>query len=332
MGEAKHPERSGGGRVGRSRGADRGDALPADGAADTPAIDPGSEHLIEAFAAYLHDEANASPHTIKAYVVDVRQLARHLTTSRRTLATACVHEIRGYLASLAGAQRKSSIARKLAALKHFYRFCTRLGARREDPAAALAGPKREHYLPPHLSVDEMFRVLDGPRTLSPLTCRDRAILELLYSTGIRVSELADLNWRGIDRRAEAVRVLGKGRKERIVPVGATALAALDDYRRRWPASQRRDDDAVFLNARGTRLTVRSVARIVERWTTHAETRVHASPHAFRHSFATHLLTAGADLRAIQELLGHARLSTTQRYTHVNFAHLAEVYDKAFPRA
>ena len=295
-------------------------------------IDAGSERLIDAFADYLHDEANASPHTIKAYATDLRQLAQHLTLSRHTLATAAVHDVRAYLASLAGTQRKSSIARKLAALKHFYRFCTRLGARSEDPVAMLAGPKRERYLPPHLSVDEMFRVLDGPRTLSPLTCRDRAILELLYSTGIRVSELVALDWRHIDRRAEAVRVLGKGRKERIVPVGVTALLAVEDYRRRWPASQRRNADAVFLNARGGRLTVRSVARIVERWVTRAETRVRASPHAFRHSFATHLLTAGADLRAIQELLGHARLSTTQRYTHVNFAHLAEVYDKAFPRA
>ena len=301
-------------------------------ALEPASIDTASERLIEAFTAYLHDEANASPHTIKAYATDLRQLARYLTTGRRTLATAGVHEIRAYLASLAGAQRKSSIGRKLAALKHFYRFCTRLGARRENPAATLAGPKRERYLPPHLSVDEMFRVLDGPRTPAPLICRDRAILELLYSTGIRVSELVDLTWRAIDRRAEAVRVLGKGRKERIVPIGATALAALDDYRRRWPASHRRDHDAVFLNARGDRLTTRSVARIVERWVTKAETRVRASPHAFRHSFATHLLTAGADLRAIQELLGHARLSTTQRYTHVNFAHLAEVYDKAFPRA
>ena len=310
--------------------ADRGmQDPPSDDAAP---LDARSEHLIEAFAGYLHAEANASPHTIKAYVTDVRQLARHVAPARRTLATAEVHDVRAYLASLAGGQRKSSIARKLAALKHFYRFCGRLGTRRDDPAAMLPAPKRERYLPPHLSVDEMFRVLDGTRALSPLTCRDRAILELLYSTGIRVSELVALDWRHVDRRAQAARVLGKGRKERIVPVGATALDALEDYRRRWPASARRDADAVFLNARGTRITVRSVARIVARWVAKAETRVRASPHAFRHSFATHLLTAGADLRAIQELLGHARLSTTQRYTHVNFAHLAEVYDKAFPRA
>jgi len=292
----------------------------------------GSERLIDEFEAYLRNELNASPHTIKAYQTDIRQLATFLVGARSDLACADVHGVRAYLASLAGTQRKSSIARKLAALKHFFRYCERRGVRRDDPAAALRGPKRERYLPPHLSVDEMFRVLDGIRGLGPLASRDRALLELLYSTGIRVSELTGLAWRDIDRRAEVVRVLGKGRKERIVPVGETALRALDDYRRRWPADRRGDPDAVFLNARGTRLTTRSVARIVARHVANAETRLHASPHAFRHSFATHLLNAGADLRAIQELLGHARLSTTQRYTHVDFTRLATVYDKSFPRA
>jgi integrase/recombinase XerC len=291
-----------------------------------------TERLVEAFGAYLRDEVNASPHTRKAYETDVRQLAAFLAARGAALARADVHGVRAYLASLAGTQRKSSIARKLAALKHFFRYCARSGVRRDDPAAQLAGPKRERHLPPHLSVDEMFRVLDGVAGASPAARRDRAILELLYSSGLRVSELTALDWRDLDRRAEVVRVLGKGRKERIVPVGATALAALDDYRQRWPASARRDAAAVFLNARGTRLSARSVARIVTRHTTAAGTRMRASPHAFRHSFATHLLNGGADLRAIQELLGHARLSTTQRYTHVNFDHLAAVYDKAFPRA
>jgi integrase/recombinase XerC len=291
-----------------------------------------TEGVVQAFSAYLRDEANASPHTIKAYETDVRQLAAFLDNTGSSLARADVHGVRAYLAALAGAQRKSSIGRKLAALKHFFRYCARTGTRRDDPAAQLTGPKRECYLPPYLSVDEMFRVLDGVGGLSPTACRDRAILELLYSSGLRVSELTALAWRDIDRRTEVVRVLGKGRKERIVPVGATALTALEDYRRRWPASARRDGTAVFLNTRGTRLTTRSVARIVARYTEAAGTRMHASPHAFRHSFATHLLNGGADLRAIQELLGHARLSTTQRYTHVDFDRLAAVYDKAFPRA
>jgi integrase/recombinase XerC len=243
-----------------------------------------------------------------------------------------VHGVRAYLASLAGTARKTSVARKLAALKHFFRYCASRGSRTDDPAQGLSAPKRERYLPPHLSVDEMFRVLNGMTGTGPLAARDRALLELLYSSGIRVSELVNLDWQDIDRRGEVVRVLGKGRKERIVPIGATALATLDAYRRQWPADKRGDARAVFLNARGGRLTVRSVARIVEQHVGRAETRVRASPHAFRHSFATHLLNAGADLRAIQELLGHASLSTTQRYTHVDFARLAEVYDKSFPRA
>ena len=291
-----------------------------------------AERHIDAFRAYLRDETNASPHTIKAYDTDVRQLATFLEERGTGLTHADVHGVRAYLASLAGAQRKSSISRKLAALKHFFRWCERTGARRDDPAAQLTGPKRERYLPPHLSVDEMFRVLDGVAGVSPPAVRDRAILELLYSSGLRVSELVALDWDDLDRRAEVVRVLGKGRKERIVPVGAVALEALDGYRRRWPSDTRRDMRAVFLNTRGTRLTVRSVGRIVAHHTAAAGTRIEASPHAFRHSFATHLLNGGADLRAIQELLGHARLSTTQRYTHVNFDRLAEVYDKAFPRA
>jgi integrase/recombinase XerC len=287
---------------------------------------------VDAFCAYLRDETNASPHTIKAYDTDVRQLAEFLAGRGTTLAHADVHGVRAYLASLAGAQRKSSISRKLAALKHFFRWCARTGTRADDPAAQLTGPKRERYLPPHLSVDEMFRVLDGIGGATPTALRDRAMLELLYSSGLRVSELVALDWEDVDRRAEVVRVLGKGRKERIVPVGGVALDALDAYRRRWPLQPRGDRDAVFLNARGGRLTVRSVARIVAHYAAAAGTRAHASPHAFRHSFATHLLNGGADLRAIQELLGHARLSTTQRYTHVNFDRLAEVYDKAFPRA
>jgi integrase/recombinase XerC len=296
------------------------------------AVDSAAAELIGQFEAYLRHEANASPHTIKGYGSDLRQLAAFLEERGSRLADVDVHGVRAFLASLAGGTRKTSVARKLAALKHFFRYCARHGRRPDDPAATLTAPKRERYLPPHLTVDEMFRVLDGARAAGPIPARDRAILELLYSTGIRVSELVSLDWVDVDRRGQVVRVLGKGRKERVIPVGSTALAALDDYRRRWPSDRRRDQHAVFLNARGTRLGVRSIARIVAHYVGRAETHVRASPHAFRHSFATHLLNAGADLRAIQELLGHASLSTTQRYTHVNFARLAEVYDKAFPRA
>jgi integrase/recombinase XerC len=295
-------------------------------------LDATTRRLIEDFEAYLAHQANASPHTIKGYGTDLRQFARFLAERGGQLADVDVHGVRAFLASLAGATRKTSVARKLAALKHFFRHCARRGARADDPAATLAAPKRERFLPPHLTVDEMFRVLDGIRDPGPTAARDRAILELLYSSGLRVSELAQLDWVDVDRRGGVVRVLGKGRKERIVPVGDTALHALEHYRRVWPADRRHAGDAVFLNARGGRLTVRSIARSVAYWVGRAGTRTHASPHAFRHSFATHLLNGGADLRAIQELLGHASLSTTQRYTHVDFARLAEVYDKSFPRA
>lgn len=296
------------------------------------APDDASGRLIERFEAYLAHEANASAHTIKGYGSDLRQFAAFLAERGSALGAVDVHGVRAFLASLAGDARKTSVARKLAALKHFFRWCARAGERSDDPAATLSAPKREKFLPPHLTVDEMFRVLDGIRDPGPIPSRDRAILELLYSTGIRVSELVGLDWPDVDRRSEVVRVLGKGRKERIVPIGATALAALEHYRKNWPADRVRDREAVFLNAQGRRLTVRSVARVVARWVGRAGTRIAASPHAFRHSFATHLLNGGADLRAIQELLGHASLSTTQRYTHVDFARLAEVYDKAFPRA
>ena len=258
------------------------------------AVDEASGKLIERFEAYLAHEANASPHTIKGYGSDLRQFAAFLAARGGSLADVDVHGVRAFLASLAGATKKTSAARKLAALKHFFRHASRRGSRIDDPAATLTAPKRERYLPAHLTVDEMFRVLDGMQAPGPIPARDRALLELLYSTGIRVSELVGLDWADVDRR--------------------------------------RAGDAVFLNARGGRLTVRSVARIVTHWVGRAGTRVAASPHAFRHSFATHLLNAGADLRVIQELLGHASLSTTQRYTHVDFARLAEVYDKAFPRA
>ena len=296
------------------------------------AVDEAAARLIEQFEAYLAHEANASPHTIKGYGSDLRQFAAFLAERGGRLADVDVHGVRAYLASLAGRTRKTTAARKLAALKHFFRHCARLGQRHDDPAASLSAPKRERFLPPHLTVDEMFRVLDSMCAAGPIPRRDRAILELLYSTGIRVSELVTLDWIDIDRRGAVVRVLGKGRKERIVPIGATALAALETYRRQWPAAHRRDQRAVFLNTRGGRLTMRSIGRIVTHYVGRAETHLRASPHAFRHSFATHLLNAGADLRAIQELLGHASLSTTQRYTHVDFARLAEVYDKAFPRA
>jgi integrase/recombinase XerC len=204
-----------------------------------------------------------------------------------------------------------------------------------DPLRLIHSPKQEKPLPNFLSVDDVFRLLGAIKVDGSLDVRDRAILEVFYSTGIRVSELVGINWSDIDSQLGIVRVVGKGSKERIVPIGEVALQSLRDYgqevRKKWhlPCA---GDNPVFLNHRGGRITVRSVARVVEKHLRGAGIAIKMGPHGLRHSFATHLLNSGADLRVIQELLGHASLSTTQRYTHLNLDQLTAVYDKAHPRA
>ena len=205
----------------------------------------------------------------------------------------------------------------------------------KDPLLLIHSPKQEKPLPAFLSVDDAFHLLDGITIKGALDIRDRAILEFFYSTGVRVSELVGLDWADVDFQLGIVRVLGKGSKERIVPVGETALATLRDYslelRKKWNLPCK-GETAVFLNNRGGRITTRSVARVVEKHLKQSGIAVKIGPHGLRHSFATHLLNSGADLRVIQELLGHASLSTTQRYTHLNLDQLTAVYDKAHPRA
>jgi integrase/recombinase XerC len=243
--------------------------------------------------------------------------------------------IRAFLTHLLRRNRKSSVGRKLSAAKGFFRFLLRRGTIARDPTSGIATPKKEQQLPVHLTVDDMFRLLEAPPQDVPAGMRDRAIFEVLYSCGLRVSELVGLDWTDVDGELELVRVRGKGGKERLVPIGRKALVALSAYRARVAElcpRRLRDERAVFLNRRGERLTSRSVARIVDHYVAVSGIATKASPHALRHSFATHLLNAGADLRAIQELLGHASLSTTQKYTHVNLDQLMSVYDKAHPRA
>jgi integrase/recombinase XerC len=231
------------------------------------------------------------------------------------------------------------MGRKLSAVKGFFRYLIREEVLKKDPSLSITTPKKEKPLPTYLPVDDMFRLLDAPAKDTAAGLRDCALLEVLYSCGLRVSELVGLNWEDIDPTLEVVRVRGKGNKERIVPIGKKALEALQRYREHRQELVRRkhggtvsEKGVVFLNGRGGRLTTRSVARLVGKYVKQSGTPVKASPHSLRHSFATHLLEAGADLRAIQELLGHASLSTTQRYTHVNLDHLMQVYDKAHPRA
>lgn len=299
------------------------------------------EDEVAAFIRTLEVEENASPHTVRNYASDLHQLLEFLASECAAPAGDLECEVltstalRGFLVHLMRRNRKSSVARKLSAAKSFCRHLLKRGALSTDPTTGLRTPKKEAQLPVHLSVDDMFRLLEVPGTDKPAGLRDRAVLEVTYSCGLRVSELVGLDWGDIDPTLGVLRVRGKGRKERIVPIGAKALAALEAYRAdldRLCAAERRDPKAVFLNRRGGRITTRSIARMVDFCTLASGIAAKVSPHALRHSFATHLLGAGADLRAIQELLGHSSLSTTQKYTHVNLDQLMAVYDKSHPRA
>jgi integrase/recombinase XerC len=233
-----------------------------------------------------------------------------------------------------GEVKKSSIARKLSAIRSFFRYLNREGILTNNPARLVATPRRDKRLPAVLTADDALRLMNAPNSKKPedhaIMLRDRAVLETLYSTGIRVSELIGMNREDIDPRDSLLRIRGKGRKERIVPIGSKALDAINAYRGGLTRSP--EIAAVFLGPSGKRLTVRTVQRILENHRKRLGLLQKASPHTLRHSFATHMLESGADLRAIQELLGHASLSTTQRYTHVNLDSLMEVYDKSHPKA
>ncbi len=299
-----------------------------------------NEH-IERFIRMLEVEENASPHTLRNYASDLNQLsafaARRVAVAVADLRCEVLDQtmLRSFLIDILRRNRKSSAARKLSAVKRFVRYLLQTGALVSDPSAGITTPKKEQQLPAHLSVDDMFRLLEAPDLATAVGARDRSLLEVTYSCGLRVSELVGLDWSDVDVSLALVRVRGKGNKERVVPIGRTALQALEAYRARLEelcGRAPRDPRAVFLNRRGGRLTARSVARLVDAYTMTSGLAGKLSPHALRHSFATHLLGAGADLRSIQELLGHASLSTTQKYTHVNLDQLMAVYDKAHPRA
>jgi len=289
---------------------------------------------IDRFQHYLAVERNVSMHTCAAYRRDLGEfrtfLAAHGGAAAADLQRIDHLLLRRYLAELHKRNQRTSIARKLSALRTFFRYLVREGALPANPAEAVATPKRNRYLPKTLSVDEATALMERGHGATLLALRDRAILELLYSSGLRVSELTGLNVGGLDLRENLVRVLGKGRKERIVPVGRKAHEALRAYLEARGALG--DDQPLFVNQRGGRLTPRSVQRHLKVRLLKAGVLKDISPHALRHSFATHLLDGGADLRAIQELLGHASLSTTQRYTQVSVDQLMAVYDRAHPRS
>jgi integrase/recombinase XerC len=290
------------------------------------------KHIFD-FLTYLRNERNVSPHTLRSYHSDLEQLSTFL--GDKELSAADHQTLRRFIAHLMqGEVKKSSIARKLSAIRTFFRYLNREGILTSNPARLVATPRREQRLPAVLTADDAIRLMESPKAKKPADhdtmLRDRAVLETLYSTGIRASELIGMNREDIDRHDSLIRIRGKGRKERIVPVGTKALDAIDAYLGRLAGSS--DIAAVFLGPSGKRLTARTVQRILENHRKQLGLQQKASPHTLRHSFATHLLESGADLRAIQELLGHASLSTTQRYTHVNLDSLMEVYDKAHPRA
>ena len=283
-----------------------------------------------AFLRHLAVERNASAHTLRSYANDLTDFQRFLATrGSADVTTADAKTVRAWLASLhARGLAPASVARKLAALRSCFRFLVRRGVIEANPAREARSPQPPRRLVAFLPIDEATQLVDGRALGGTSRTRDVAILETLYATGVRVSELAGLDLDDPDRAERTVRVLGKGRKERIVPYGSHAARALES----WLGERGEVEGAVFTNARGGRLTVRSVHTIVRRSARAAGITRRVSPHTLRHTFATHLLDGGADLRAIQELLGHSRLSTTQRYTHVGAEQLMKVYDHAHPRA
>jgi integrase/recombinase XerC len=289
---------------------------------------------IAAFLRHLDRERNASPHTVRAYGEDLAQFARHVRAElgRDGRPRDVDHLlIRAFLARLHRQGVKPvSAARKLATLRTFFRYLCREGMLDRNPARSLLSPRLEKRVPTYLDERDVALLVEMPGE-GAAAVRGRAILELLYATGIRCSELVGLDVSEIDRSARMIRVLGKGRKERIVPFGGRAGAAIDTYLPVRHQSRPRTD-ALFVNARGGRLSDRSVRILVAKRVKAVALARRVSPHTLRHSFATHLLERGADLRAIQELLGHASLSTTQRYTHVNTRHLMEIYNKSHPRS
>ncbi len=291
------------------------------------------------FSDWLLVERGYSEKTVSSYLSDVRELH----TFCKSHDNADPYErtsIRGFIASLHGKNSPASVARKLSALRTYFRYLRLNGGLDENPLQGIANPKLVRYIPSFLTVDEVFCLLDAPDRKRGLGLRDRAIMELLYSTGMRVSELAGLDLDDLDFAGGMLRVVGKGNKERIVPFGRAADEAVQAYLphrdqlilARSARGHAPEQQALFLNNRGSRLTVRSVERMIRTYGQRAGIQVTVTPHGLRHSFATHLLEMGADLRVVQELLGHVSLSTTQKYTHVNMDHLTRVYDNAHPLA
>lgn len=294
------------------------------------------KHIAE-FQRWLEVEKGYSGHTVAGYCADLQEFIKHIGEKEKVETVSSMH-IRSFVVSLHGKNSSSSVARKLSTLRTFFKYLKREKIVEADPVVAITGPKIGKKIPSFLTVDEVFLLLEEPGQKDRFMLRDKAILEFLYSTGIRVAELVSRNVSDLDFTAEVVSVRGKGNKERLVPIGRHAGAAVKAWleqrdqlmRERAKRGHQVEKEALFLNGRGSRLTVRSVERLVKAYSQRCGIYHTVTPHALRHSFATHLLEMGADLRSVQELLGHSSLSSTQRYTHLNLDHLTEVYDKAHP--
>jgi tyrosine recombinase XerC len=282
---------------------------------------------IDKFISYLEIEKNYSPYTLLNYRVDLEEFAQFV--KEEPLERIDYLVLRRHLAYIKTKELKPrTLARKLSSLRSFFKFLQREGHIKNNPTTLLMSPKLDKKLPQFLTEEEMVKFIESPSKDNLAGKRDRAILETLYSTGMRVSELVGLNVENVDFISNVVKVEGKGKKERLLPIGDKALVAIRDYLK----ERKNDTNALFLNKNGTRLTTRSVCHITEKYIRLTGLKSRISPHALRHSFATHLLNRGADLRSVQELLGHVNLSTTQIYTHMTTERLKSVYDKAHPRA
>jgi integrase/recombinase XerC len=301
--------------------------------------------LTTRFLRYLQHERNFSPHTVRCYAADLAHfIAFLLGPGARAgdedadafswrLRQVTPIDLRGYLAELRRADySRATVARKIATLRSFYKFLARENQVEHNPLKVIRTPRQEKRLPKFLTPPDVERLLNAPKGTDMLSLRDAAMLEVLYSTGMRVSELVGMNLEDVDTIGEVVRVRGKGQRERLAPLGSYAMAALNKYLAARKRAEACDAKAVFVNRRGQRLNVRSVRRKLAKYLAQAGLDPHVSPHTLRHSFATHMLERGADLRAVQELLGHRSLSTTQIYTHVTAGRLKEIYEAAHPRA
>ena len=289
-----------------------------------------NRHIID-FERFLKYERNYSVHTIRAYMNDLTEFEDFLIDASTEIEKVNSKIINLYSLNLYTKNSKSTVSRKLTTLRSFFNFMVRKGNLKQNPANLIPLPKKEKELPVFLSVDEVFKLIDSIDQEGILPLRDLAIIELLYSSGLRVSELANIKVLDIDHRENFVKVSGKGNKERVVPFGSNAREVILQYLRRR-IELKPKDDFLFLNNRGSGLTTRSIERIVKKYGLLSGISKKISPHALRHTFATHLLGGGADLRSIQELLGHSSLSTTQRYTHTSIEQIMKIYDKTHPRA